>query len=92
MDLRWQRSHVCGEEVDDDFFAMAHWNDIQERLKKVPYKMKLHIKEMMRQLAFPEDNVVSTSKKGGNQGSKENGEVYTKRVIYESNLIYVGAC
>ncbi|KEH18713.1 hypothetical protein MTR_8g028025 [Medicago truncatula] len=27
-------------------------------------------------------NVVSTSKKGGNQGSKEKGDGYTKRVIY----------
>jgi len=35
-------------------------------------------------------DVVSTSKKGGNQGSKEKGDVYTKRVIYGSNHVYVG--
>jgi len=34
---------------------MEEWNGIQERLKKCPYNMKLYIKEMMRQLAFPED-------------------------------------
>jgi len=38
---------------------MEEWNGIQERLKKCPYKMKLFIKEMMRQLAFPEDTNLS---------------------------------
>jgi len=33
---------------------MEEWNDIQERLKTSPYNMKLYIKEMMRQIAFPE--------------------------------------
>jgi hypothetical protein len=51
---RWKRLSVQEEEVDDDFSVMEEWNGIQERLKKCPYKMKLYIKEMMRQLAFPE--------------------------------------
>jgi hypothetical protein len=38
---------------------MDEWNDIQECFKKVPYKMKLHIKEMMHQLAFLEDTMLS---------------------------------
>ena len=38
---------------------MEKWNDIQERLKKVPYKMKLHIKEVMRQLAFLQNTMLS---------------------------------
>ncbi|KEH23145.1 hypothetical protein MTR_7g067030 [Medicago truncatula] len=50
----WKRLSVQGEEVDDDFSVMEECNGIQESLKKCPYKMKLYIKEMMRQLAFPE--------------------------------------
>jgi len=66
---RWKRLSVQGDEVDDDFSVMEEWNDIQIRLKKCHYKMKLYIKEMMRQLAFPEStNLSPPSKKGGNQG------------------------
>jgi hypothetical protein len=35
------------------------WNDIQECLKRAPYKMKLHIKKAMRQLGFPKDTMLS---------------------------------
>jgi len=52
-------SKVCGEEVDDNFYVMEEWNDIQERLKKVPYKIKIDIKEVMRKLTFLEDTVLS---------------------------------
>ena len=55
----WQRFPICEEEVDDDFSVMEEWNDIQERLKKVPCKMKLNIKEVMRQLEFPQDTILS---------------------------------
>jgi len=55
----WQRLSVCGEEDDYDLSIMDKWNDIQERLKKAPYKVKLHIKEAMRQLAFLEDTMLS---------------------------------
>jgi len=55
----WKRLSVQGEEVDDDFSVMDEWNDIQERLNKCPYKMKLYIKEMMHQLAFLEDTNLS---------------------------------
>jgi len=49
---------------------MEEWNDIQERLKKCPYKMKLYIKEIMRQLAFPEDtNLSPPSKKMVTKGA-----------------------
>jgi len=66
----WKRLSVQGEEVDDDFSVVEEWNGIQELLKKCPYKMKLYIKEMMHQLAFPQDtNLSPPPKKGGNQGS-----------------------
>ena len=43
---------------------MEEWNDIQERLKTSPYNMKLYIKEMIRQIAFPEaTNLCPPSKK-----------------------------
>jgi len=42
------------EEGEDGFSVMDEWNGIQEHLKKFCYKMKLHIKEVMRQLAFAE--------------------------------------
>jgi len=68
----WQMLRVCGEEVDDDFSVMEEWNDIQECLKKVLYKMKLHIKETMRQLAFPEDTMLSPPpKKMVTKGAKK---------------------
>jgi len=39
--------------------------------KKVPYKMKLHIKEVVPQLAFLEDTMLSPPpRKGDNQGRK----------------------
>ena len=38
---------------------MEEWNGIQQRLKKCSYKMKLYIKEMMRQLAFSEGTNLS---------------------------------
>ena len=45
IDPHWQRLSACGEEDDYDFSIMEKWNGIQERLKKVPKKMKLHFKE-----------------------------------------------
>jgi len=50
---------VPGEEVDNDFFVMEEWNAIQERLKRATYKMKLHIKVVLRQLGFPEVTMLS---------------------------------
>ena len=48
VDPHWQRLSVHGEEVDDHFSVMEEWIVIQERLKRTPYNMKLHIKEAMR--------------------------------------------
>jgi len=59
IDPHWQRLSACGEEDDYDFSIMEKWNGIQERLKKTSYKMKLHIKEAIRQLAFSGDTMLS---------------------------------
>jgi len=38
-----------GEESNEDGFSVEEeWNGIQERLKKVPYQMKLETKEVLR--------------------------------------------
>jgi len=60
----WKRLSVQGEDIDDDFSMVEEWNGIQERLKTSPYNLKLYIKEMIRQIAFPETtNLSSPSKK-----------------------------
>ncbi|AES70017.1 OTU-like cysteine protease [Medicago truncatula] len=59
----WKRLCVQGEKIDDDFSVMEEWNGIQGLLKKSPYDMKLHIKEMMRQITFPETRILSPSLK-----------------------------
>ena len=49
---------------------MEEWNDIQECLQTSPYNMKLYIKEMMRQIAFPETiNLCPPSKKAVTKGA-----------------------
>ena len=66
----WKRLCVQREEIDDDFSVMEEWNDIQERLKTSPYNMKLYIKEMMCQIAFPETtNLCPPSKKAVTKGA-----------------------
>jgi len=54
----WRRLSVIGEEVDANFSVMEEWNAIQERLKRAPYKMKLFIKEKLRELGFSEDTML----------------------------------
>jgi len=48
------------EESKEDLFSVAkEWSDIQERLKRVSFQMKLEIKEGLRLLAFPESTMLS---------------------------------
>jgi len=66
----WKRLCVQREEIDDNFFVMKEWNCIQERLKTSPYNMKLYIKEMMHQIAFPKTtNLCPPSKKAVTKGA-----------------------
>ena len=60
----WIRYTIIGigyvEESNEDGFSVDdEWNGIQEHLKKAPYQMKLEIKEVLRQLAFPETTMMS---------------------------------
>ena len=49
------------EESNEDLFLVAEeWSGIQERLQRVPFQMKLEIKEGLRLLAFPETTMLST--------------------------------
>jgi len=49
-----------GEESNEEFFSVTkEWSGIHERLKKVPYQMKLQIKEVLCQLAFLETTMLS---------------------------------
>jgi hypothetical protein len=63
---------------------MGQWNDIRERLKKIHCKMKLHIKKMMCQLAFPEDTMLLSPPprkvvtKGANKRVRSEGEKNTQ--------------
>jgi hypothetical protein len=49
-----------GEESNDHGFSVdEEWNNIQQRLKRLPYEMKLEVKEILRQLAFTETTMMS---------------------------------
>ncbi|AES95689.1 hypothetical protein MTR_5g028280 [Medicago truncatula] len=48
------------EESNEDFFSVAEeWRGIQKRLERVPFQMKLEIKEGLRLLAFSESTILS---------------------------------
>ena len=70
-----------GEESNDrGFFVDDEWNGIQERLKKVPYQMKLEIKEVLRQLAFPETTMLSPPpRKVPTKGAKKKVDIVRSR-------------
>ncbi|KEH34517.1 hypothetical protein MTR_3g467680 [Medicago truncatula] len=72
----WQRISVHGKEVDEHFSVMEEWNTIQERLMRAPYKMKLHIKEKLRELGFPEDTMLNPPpRKVVTKGAPKRGKV-----------------
>jgi hypothetical protein len=62
-----------GEESnEDDLSVVEMWNGIQTHLKKVPYQMKLEIKDFLRQLAFPEATMLSPPpRKVSTKGAKK---------------------
>jgi len=55
----WHRLSMGQESNEDGFSVEEEWNGIQELLKKVPYQMKLEMKEVLRQLAFPDTTMLS---------------------------------
>ena len=65
------------EESNEDGFSVDdEWNGIQEHLKKAPYQMKLEIKEVLRQLAFPETTMMSPPpRKVPTKGAKKKVDI-----------------
>jgi len=57
----WKRLSVHVKEVDEQFSMTEEWNTMQERLKRAPYKMKLHIKEALCELGFLKDTMLNPS-------------------------------
>ncbi|AES71280.2 FAR1 DNA-binding domain protein [Medicago truncatula] len=56
----WHKLYMGEEESNEDLFSLAEeWRGIQEHLERVPFQMKLEIKEGMRLLAFPETTMLS---------------------------------
>jgi len=49
------------ESNEDTFSIEEEWNGIQERLKKIPYQMKLEMKKVLRQLTFLDTTMLSPS-------------------------------
>jgi len=56
----WHKLYMGKEESNEDLFSVAEeWSGIQERIKRVPFQMKLEIKEGLRLLAFLETTMLS---------------------------------
>jgi len=55
----WHKLCMGAESNEYGFSVEEKCNDVQERFKKFPYQMKLEIKEVLRQLAFPDTIVLS---------------------------------
>ena len=72
--------YMSEEESNEDLFSVVEeWSGIQERLKRVPYQMKLEIKEGLRLLAFPETTMLSPPPRNVlTKGAKKKNQVYTK--------------
>jgi len=70
-----------GQESNEDGFSVEEeWNGIQERLKKVPYQMKLEMKEVLRQLAFPDITMLSPPpRKVPTKGAKKKVDIARSR-------------
>jgi len=76
----WHKLYMGEEESNEDLFSVAEeWSDIQERLKRVPFQMKLEIKEGLRLLAFPETTMLSPPPRMvPTKGAKKKNQIYTK--------------
>jgi len=56
----WHKLYMGEEESNEDLFSVVEeWRGIQERLERVPFQMKLEIKEGLRLLAFLETTMLS---------------------------------
>jgi len=66
-----------GEESNEDGFSVEdELKGIQERLKKLPFQMKLKVKEVLRQLAFPKTTMISPPpRKVPTKGAKKKVDI-----------------
>lgn len=65
-----EESNELGFSVDDEL------KGIVERLKKLPFQMKLEVKEALRQLAFPETTMMSPPpQKATTKGAKKKVDI-----------------
>jgi len=55
----WNRLYMGQESNEDGFSVEDEWNGIQEHFKKVPFQMTLEMKEVLRQLPFPNTAMLS---------------------------------
>jgi len=80
----WHKLYMGEEESNEDLFSVAEERrGIQERLERVPFQMKLEIKEGLRLLAFPETTMLSPPpRKVSTKGAKEKkSNLHQKRHV-----------
>ena len=76
----WHRLCMSQESNEDGFSVKDEWNGLQERLKKVPYQMKLEMKEVLQKLAFPDTTMLSSPpRKVPTKGAKEKVDIARSR-------------
>jgi hypothetical protein len=76
----WHKLYMGEEESNEDLFSVTEeWRGIQERLERVPFQMKLEIKEGLRLLAFPDTTMLSPPpRKVTTKGASKKNQNYTK--------------
>jgi len=76
----WHRLCMSEESNEDGSSIEEEWNGVEERLKKVPYQMKLEIKEVLRQLAFLDTTMLSPPpRKVPTKGENKKVEIVRSR-------------
>lgn len=72
----WQRLRMGEESNELGFSVDDELKGIVERLKKLPFQMKLEVKEALRQLAFPETTMMSPPpQKATTKGAKKKVDI-----------------
>jgi len=72
----WLRLRMGEESNEDGFSVEDELKGIQERLKKLPFQMKLEVKEVFQQLAFPETTMMSPPpRKVPTKGAKKKVDI-----------------
>jgi len=85
----WLRLRMGEESNEDGFSIEDELKGIQECLKKLPFQMKLEVKEVLRQLAFLETTMMSPPpRKVPTKGAKKKVDIArSKRKITSTSRI-----